>query len=359
MSTSLSAIHGRHNLSTDGWVVITEELGHDPNNQHGADYGGLRQTPIVRLNNGYGRAGTIPLAQYYRDFARRVGNFAAASRGCSRWIIGNEPNHTQERPDGVPILPTQYADCFNQCRAEIHARPGHEQDQVLVAAVAPWNNQTSYSGNERGDWMRYFVDVQRGLAGCDGFALHTYATEQTPNAIPYEQKMGGDFADRLFGFQTFTQWMQHILPQYAALPCHITEFNINGVPWQNENTGVIQRAYQEIDRWNKNNKTTPILSLAVYRWQYDQWTFKDKPGVIADFLDAYGCGYVWPLPGTEPPGPEPPDPPAPAECQFSEAVVRRVVREEMAGLYSELREAMVEEIRQALNNTMWLAKVKE
>jgi hypothetical protein len=54
---------------------------------------------------------------------------------------------------------------------------------VLLAAIAPWNTQTKYPGNESGDWVRYFEDVQRLVNGCDGFALHTYARAQIPHRI--------------------------------------------------------------------------------------------------------------------------------------------------------------------------------
>ena len=102
---TLYAIHGKNDLDYDGWVILTEGIGRDPGNYHGTDYRGLQQTPIVRLNHGYHPHGTIPQMGQYNDFARRVANFVAASPGCSRWIIGNEPNHEQERPQGRPILP--------------------------------------------------------------------------------------------------------------------------------------------------------------------------------------------------------------------------------------------------------------
>ena len=55
---------------------------------------------IVRLNNGYGADGTIPTPDKYADFARRCANYIRNSPGCTHWIIGNEPNHAQERPQG-------------------------------------------------------------------------------------------------------------------------------------------------------------------------------------------------------------------------------------------------------------------
>ncbi|HXF61087.1 MAG TPA: hypothetical protein VNK95_05690, partial [Caldilineaceae bacterium] len=57
------------------------------------------------------------------------------------------------------ITPALYARCYQLCREAIRQVPGHEDDLVLVAAVAPWNNQTVYPGNPRGDWVQYFADV--------------------------------------------------------------------------------------------------------------------------------------------------------------------------------------------------------
>ncbi len=85
-----------------GWILITEEVGSDPNNLSGVDYRPYSNQDfgvMVRINNGYGSAGTIPPPSRYAEFARRVANFVAASPGCRTWIIGNEMNHSQEWPE--------------------------------------------------------------------------------------------------------------------------------------------------------------------------------------------------------------------------------------------------------------------
>lgn len=299
---TLYAIHGRNTLDyPDGYVVITVAVGRDPNDSAGHDYRGERNIPIVRLNHGYGSSGTLPLPQFYGDFAQRVANYVEMSPGCSRWIIGNEPNHAQERPDGQPITPAQYAECYNLCRAAIHALPGHDADEVLVAAVAPWNVDTKYATNPSGDWLRYFEDVQRLITDCDGFAIHTYTREQTPASITDTARMSPPFEFAYYGFLHFTNWLSAILPQYRGLPVYITEFCIAGQPWANVNTGCIVAAYTEIDDWNALYPDRPISCLAVYRWQYDQWEIKNKPAVQSDFLHAVSLCYTWPPEG-EPPG---------------------------------------------------------
>lgn len=85
-----------------GWILFTEEVGSDPNNLSGVDYRPYSSQDfgvMVRINNGYGSAGTIPTPNRYAHFARRVANFVAASPGCRIWIIGNEMNHSQEWPE--------------------------------------------------------------------------------------------------------------------------------------------------------------------------------------------------------------------------------------------------------------------
>ncbi len=303
------AIHGANSLDYDGWLVLTRGIGHDPHDHGSEDFRRYRQTPIVRLNNGYAPNGTIPRPEHYADFAQRCANFVAASQGCHAWIIGNEPNHAQERPQGQPIEPGDYVDCYSQCREAIRALQLHGGDLVLLAAVAPWNNQTVYSGNEAGDWVRYFEDVQweLGLGGCDGFALHTYARAQTPEAVVSADRMDPPFEMYHNGFRAYWDWMAAILPRFQGLPVHITETNANA-PWQDINTGFVRAMYDEIDGWNSLHHDRPIWSLALYRWQYDQWEIWNKPNVHADFYDAVNQGYTWPQYSIPPEPPiEPPE----------------------------------------------------
>ena len=293
------AIHGDHNLSYPGYVVLTFGIGHDPNHRDGHDFTQYANTPIARLNNGYGNQGTIPLPEHYPAFAQRCARFVAASRGCSRWIIGNEPNHSQEQKDDQPITPAMYARCYELCHAAIHAQPGHEDDEVLVAAIAPWNAET-------GPWMDYFDDVQSLIDGCDGFALHTYTRAQTPDAVVSDDRMGAPFSDYHNGFRAYRDWMNAIWVDLRGLPCYITEFCVAGVPWDNANTECIQAAYAEIDAWNQRYPERPIRCLAVYRWAIDRWSFHDKPAVIADFMRAVDRGYTLPV-EVGPTEPEPPE----------------------------------------------------
>lgn len=271
-----------------GWVVVTEEIGADPRDRSGRDYRYLSDRGlgvIVRLNHGYGATGTIPEPARYPDFAARCGAFAAASRGCTRWIVGNEPNHSQERPGGQVILPEQYAACLRGVQRAIkQAQAGAE---VICAAVAPWNV-------ESGDWIGYFRSV---LANCDpdGLALHAYTHGPAPALVASEIKMSAPFESRRRHLRAYRDFLDAVPLRLRHLPVHITEANQGDGPWVDANTGWVQAAYAEIAGWNALPGAQKIHCLCLYRWPaYDRWSFGGKPGVVADFRAAMQRGHLSP-----------------------------------------------------------------
>ncbi|HEY54471.1 MAG TPA: hypothetical protein G4N94_13560, partial [Caldilineae bacterium] len=296
-----------------GWVLFSEAIGVDPDDHRAKNYRPFSDKGLgvmVRLNAGHGGVGTIPFENQYDDFAKRCANFVRASQGAHIWIIGNEMNHPIEWPGadwewhlksprpvspdtvGEQITPTRYARCFRKVRDAIHALPGHEQDQVLVGAVAPWNALTRYSGNRNGDWVKYFRDTLNriGPKGCDGITLHTYTHGAEPEKIDSREKMPRPFQNRHYNFRTYQDFMHAIPKTMRHLPVYITETD-QDIPWRNENTGWVQRAYGEIDYWNKNNEQQ-IRALILYRWsQVDQWSIDGKQGVIEDFRQAMDFAY--------------------------------------------------------------------
>ncbi|MEM7130590.1 MAG: M23 family metallopeptidase [Chloroflexota bacterium] len=397
--------------SRPGWIVFTEELGHDPNNHSGKNFtqwSNQNLGIIARLNNGYGSTGTIPNSQHYGSFAQRCANFVRNSRGCKIWIIGNEMNYEVERPpasssraaspapesahastpetsqpatsqpitpepaappsgfwqrflapllrflsggmgdaqlysdgqklselgdplgrgnperfsalnrdsletvetfsgDGLEaaaatarstkevITPQLYAHCYRLCRDAIHSVPGHEDDQVLIGSVAPWNAQTQYPGNLAGDWIQYFRDIlnELGSDGCDGITIHTYTHGADPNLIHDESRMDPPFQNYHFQFRTYQDFMNAVPLSMRHLPVYITETDEDD-PWLNRNIGWVQRAYGEIDHWNKQPGNQQIRALILYRWpQIDKWFIEGKQGVIDDFKEALRFDYRW------------------------------------------------------------------
>lgn len=304
-----------------GWVLFTEKLGADPNDQSSRNYRPWSDKGLgvmVRLNYGYEEDGTLPFEARYADFARRCGNFVRQSAGAAIWIIGNEPNHPIEWPGGKwdwsraqpisedrrgePITPQRYARCFRLVRQAIKSQPGHENDLVLPAAVAPWNALTRYPGNENGDWVKYFVDMLNaiGAGNLDGITLHTYTRAptalqaQSPELIWSEAREGAAGYQHLRAqFRAYQDFMNAIPAAMRRLPVYITETNPHPT-WENRNTTWVQRAYGEIDYWNRNNRQK-IRALILFRWTAadPQWGFEHKQGVIDDFRQALDYRYKW------------------------------------------------------------------
>jgi hypothetical protein len=283
-----------------GWILFTHGLGHDPSDNNGHDY--RRWTDrgfgaIARLNHGYGAAGTIPLPQFYDAFALRVRNFVANSHGCHIWIVGNEMNHGQERPEGQMITPDRYADCYKKCWDQVHNLPGREHDQVAIGSVAPWNNTTAYPGNENGDWVQYFVDILNAVRnkGCpvDAITLHTYTHGHDPNLVFDEQKMNPPFQNYHYHFRCYRDFMEAIPSDLRHVPVYITESD-EDEPWENANRGWVQNAYKEINDWNTTPGHQQIRSLVLYRWpKFDKWHIEGKGGVYDDFRAAMDKEYIW------------------------------------------------------------------
>ena len=335
---------GGENIMADagvfGWVLFTEAIGCEPNDMGGKDFGPWANRGfgiLVRLNNGYSPDGTIPPASRYGDFAKRCANYVRNSPGAHIWIIGNEMNYPIERPGvkqegdrlvnpGEAITPSMYANCYRQCRTAIKAVPGHQNDQVIVGAPAPWNNQTAYDGNPHGDWCKYLTDILTilGPANCDGISIHTYTHGSNPEFIYNEYKMGDErFRNREYHFRTYRDFMQAIPNSMRALPVYLTETD-QDEPWLDNNNGWVQRAYGEIDAWNKAAGNQKIRAVILYRWpRHDRWYIEGKNGVIEDFKQSLGHRYNWerylqaqPVqPQPTPPQPTPPQPDQPVTPQ--------------------------------------------
>lgn len=291
-------IHGLHDpggehLMADkpGWIVFTEEIGANPADQSGRDY---RQWSdrgfgvVVRVNHGYGSMGTIPTIEKYGNFAKRFANFVAASQGCDTWLVGNEPNHSAERPNGVPISSAMYIDCFKRVHEAVRQQAGTRHG-LIPAPVAPWNVET-------GDWLAYQATIWEGLWQLSaGVAIHAYTHGASPALVTSMERMGAPYQDRFYHFQAYRDFMIRVPQRMRGLPAYITETDQND-PWVDANTGWVQAVYAEIDRWNKTDGAQKIYFAALYRWpKYDRWSIVDKPGVHTDFRAAVAAGYTSPV----------------------------------------------------------------
>jgi murein DD-endopeptidase MepM/ murein hydrolase activator NlpD len=250
---------------------------------------------LVRLNNGYGSTGTIPLPNDYQRFAADCATFAATSQGATHWIIGNEPNLAGERPQGIFITPQDYARCFTLCRNAI--KQASPLAQVMTAAMAPYNADPM-------PWHVYLQSVLHNIAptGCDGVTVHAYARGMDPANISSTEEMGGVLAGTYSGFRSYQDAIAQIPPSLLNKPVFITEFDAYGA-WENKDTGVILAAYTEIDQWNRHaSPDTPrIFSLICFRWlgppdveNAMDWEMRNKPELLKDFQRAAAANYRTP-----------------------------------------------------------------
>jgi len=318
----LMGMHGRNPTQGGGWTVLTVEHGDNPHHTGGGDFRDVREkgrVPIVRLNKGYGKAGTIPIPERYDEGSHRAAKYVEASKGCDVWIVGNEWNTSwerPERPDGTrpPILPEQYAAYYSLVWERIHEIPGHEMDIVLFAPVGPWNPETTYPGNERGDWLRTYQDAQAATTTpIDGFAWHAYSRQQVPGRLSshfYMTQPG--WGDHHWEFRVFEDWNRATLAKHRGAYKFLTEFDANE-PWLDENRGFFGAAAQEVFVWNKNRDAgdAAIQALVAYRWEFDKWYIKGRHNLIADYHEAVARNLTAPayLDPTVPPIDPPPPPP--------------------------------------------------
>jgi len=307
------------NAGVTAWAVLTCELGDNPDDTSGQDFRQMADygvTPLVRLNYSHSGKGTLPLSTRYLAFAERVANFVAASPGCRNWIIGNEPNYANIEapwtPEGdmgerQPITPDQYAACFLLCRQAIQGLPGHEQDDVLLAAVAPWNNQTRYPGNELGDWVKYFNHMLTAIGphNLEGICLHVYTHGPGTMLITDEARMESPFQDYRYNFRAYQDFLALVPISYRFLPVYITEAD-QVFPWRNQKSGWITRAYAEISQWNSVPGHQSIKALALYRWSTDDnWCIQTAPQAVAEFYEALENNYATTAPPALPPAAPP------------------------------------------------------
>ncbi|MEZ4673992.1 MAG: N-acetylmuramidase domain-containing protein [Caldilineaceae bacterium] len=283
-----------------GWVLELASVGLDGGSDN-ADFSKLHNLGlgvVVRLHNGYEPAGALPKPEHYAAFAQACAKFVGRSQGCHVWVIGNEPNHKSERPEGQFITPHNYADAYTRCRQAIRQLPGHADDLVLVAGPAPWNVETTYPDNPSGDWVQYFADTIAAIppGQCDGFAIHTYTFDHDPTKISVDIHHGNPaFSHHRYEFRTYRDYMEAIPKRCRHLPVLITETDPTNPErgWNDgQNNGWVRNAYKEIADWNRNPANQPIQALCLYRWPdpqhhgQRQWSIADRGGVVDDFKGA-------------------------------------------------------------------------
>lgn len=287
MSPLLFGLHDRQaapHVPDGGWCVDTIALSENPAPQ----VYDQRINWIVRVNWGYGSTGTIPLPKDDNLYFDRLAHYVHNSKDARIWIIGNEVNHEQERPDGVFITPQRYAAFFLRARTLI--KTIDSSHQVLPSPMAPYHANPV-------NWLEYWQEMLGLIAdngGCDGVAVHAYTRSSKPEDITSKAKMGPPLEGQYSGFWTYMDALAAVPSSLNKLPAYITEFNelLDG-GWDDRNTGVVQAAYRDVDDWSHDDDILPIQCLILYRWpKFDKWHIEGKNGVIADFQAAVALGYT-------------------------------------------------------------------
>jgi hypothetical protein len=253
---------------------------------------------IARLNNDYGGSGTIPTPDKYDEFAAQCRSWAANSRGCLIYVIGNEMNNPREWPNQDPwnpgnnlnddITPEKYAACFNRVRAAI--KSVQPNAIVVPGAVDPFQGPRMSN-------LEYFERMLAAITDLDAIALHCYTHGYTPDLVTSMQRFENDpLRWQYYHFRAYSTLMDVIPPRHRNKPIYITETDPHGsTPWAGGQNGWVQAAYAEIDRYNLQARAQQIQCLILYRWSRDDiYSIVDRPAVQADIRATInGTDYRW------------------------------------------------------------------
>lgn len=323
--------HIKQGSVTGGWLTATVAVGHNPSDASGVDftpYANQGHTVICRINNGYCDVGTIPLPQYYADFAQRCANFVQNSPGCEIWVIGNETNLASEWPPSgghkAYVSPQDYANCFRQVYSAIKAvRPNHK---VIPQALAPWGGPygpgttcgATHDGNPLSwvDYMNQMLTAIKSTGGLDGIAVHINSRGYTYNDIHSTQQVNVGGKNLYWSFYVYKDWINYGIPSdLYHLPLYATECNGTYYwkgghpenPSSHYEPGWMQEIYAEINRWNQSAISTgkPVFRCVnMYRWcaSCDDWNIDGssnpyKAQILSDLDAAVAQAYRWPESG--------------------------------------------------------------
>lgn len=289
-----------------GWFLHLAEVGDNDDPHPGVNlskYTDQGYGTICRLQYSWSGGGTFPLPDKLDVYVERVRTLVANSRGCHIWQIGNEPNHPNEWSNGSGYTPSctpaYSAQVYDRCWSAIHATPGHQDDEVLLAPCAPWIVVGGV------DWIEYFTRMIDYCATIDGFAVHTYSRDSAhPFSITSPSRMNPPHERYSNNWQTLSDWLNVIPAPFRTRPVYLTETNQGDRPWSNINTGWVSAMYAELDRHNQAGGQVVRCAL-LYRWpHHDQWGIEGNQAIIDDMHAAIAHKYTWVE--TEPPIKPPP-----------------------------------------------------
>ncbi|MGE5141236.1 MAG: discoidin domain-containing protein, partial [Rudaea sp.] len=190
----------------------------------------------------------------------------------------------------------------------IRSVPGHEHDWVVPAAVAPFNTETTYSGNRTGDWVRYFADmlfqinIQEGSA--DALALHAY-THGSSAALVSNDAQAPRHSGRHWHFRVLRDFLAAVTPSMRRLPVLVTSASPAEPGWSDHEEGWIQAACAEVEQWNSGPENQGIQALCLRRWRAlpgdpPGFGISEKSAVVDDLCRALEKNYRVRWPGLAP-----------------------------------------------------------
>lgn len=287
----MNLIYGMHeecplDVMPEGWILQLVAIQHGPDEHPGLEKPSDNRPRIIRVQYSWGGEGqTFPDLVNLDGYVDRFISLVRNTPWAHVWIVGNEPNLPVEG-----LWPAIYvANIYNRIRAAVHLLPDHGNDQVLLPPIGPWNVESGHG------WIEYFVGLIHLCNTIDGFALHTYCRSSNPEEITDAGLHMSPPWDKYYSsFLTYRDFMNAIPIRYKDKPVYITEWNEDG-PWDDHNTGVVQAAYKEINRWNLGH-SQQIRALILFRWPRegnDQYFIEGLGGVIEDFLLAQEKSYTW------------------------------------------------------------------
>lgn len=271
---------GRHLVPSGGVCVDLIEA---KSNASPVDYVALRPDInwFARFDWSHHGEGTYPPQSNTQDYLDALRRFVTGTQGVHSIIIGNEPNHENERPGGVVITP-ENAGSFYVASYRI-VKSINPNISVMTPGIAPYHASPTIWTDYVWRMMNHII--QSGVIP-DCLACHAYTRSANPGDISSDAHMGQPLEDTYSGFKTYLDFLDALPASLVTLPVDITEFDeLDG--WVDQNTGVVRAAYRQIAHTNALEKRTVIRSLTLYRYpKYDQWWIEGKQGVIDDFNQA-------------------------------------------------------------------------
>jgi len=219
-----------------------------------------------------GGGGTLPspITIEWDKFIASAAETINTSVGVYAWEIGNEYNNPREWPTNKNLTAEDVTLIYNKIRAKVG------DVKMCPGAVDPFN---AVAGDPR-EWVRR---IYNNITGAGMTTFHGYTRGAQPENVDSLAKFTD--APLLYQYLNYSgcvETLREVLPNaYKILPVYITEFNhftkYNGTyGWENDANAAetIERAYAAA----QNNKYSGI---AIYRWQGDDWTIKDKGNLLS------------------------------------------------------------------------------